>query len=79
MFFFTQIVTARRSFHKINGFIQRAKADPEIKILAGGNCDDTSGYFISPTILESSNPKSETMVQEIFGPVLTVKCPRRFH
>ena len=61
-----------RSFDKISGFIQRAKADADVKILVGGKCDNSSGYFISPTILETSNPRSETMVQEIFGPVLTV-------
>ncbi len=61
-----------RSFDRISGFIQRAKADPDVTLLVGGNCDNSSGFFISPTILESRNPKSETMVQEIFGPVLTV-------
>ncbi len=63
-----------RSFDKISGFIQRAKADADVKLLVGGVCDGSVGYFISPTILETSNPKSETMVQEIFGPVLTVSA-----
>jgi 1-pyrroline-5-carboxylate dehydrogenase len=63
---------SNRSFDKISGFIQRAKTDPDVTLLIGGKCDDSSGFFISPTILESRNPKSETMVQEIFGPVLTV-------
>ena len=68
-----------RSFDKISGFIQRAKADADVKILVGGKCDNSSGYFISPTILETSNPRSETMVQEIFGPVLTVSTGTALH
>ena len=41
-------------------------------VIVGGNYDDSIGWFIEPTIIVTSNPKSETMIDEIFGPVLTV-------
>jgi 1-pyrroline-5-carboxylate dehydrogenase len=69
---FMGAVIDRRAFDKIKGYLDRARRSADTKILAGGHCDDGTGYFIRPTILESSNPHSETMVQEIFGPVLTV-------
>ncbi|MFT3935756.1 MAG: aldehyde dehydrogenase family protein [Chitinophagaceae bacterium] len=43
-----------------------------MNIWAGGNADKTKGYFVEPTVIETSNPKSVTMCEEIFGPVLTV-------
>ncbi len=46
-----------------------------MQLLVGGSCDSSSGFFIAPTIFETKNPKSETMVHEIFGPVLTVEFP----
>jgi 1-pyrroline-5-carboxylate dehydrogenase len=72
---FTNFMTAvidQRSFDKIAGYIDRAKADASCKVIVGGNYDDSVGWFIEPTIIVTSNPKSETMIDEIFGPVLTV-------
>jgi 1-pyrroline-5-carboxylate dehydrogenase len=65
-------VIDRKSFDKIKGFIDRAKASPDCEVLVGGGCDDSKGYFIEPTIIATKNPKYETMTQEVFGPVLTV-------
>jgi acyl-CoA reductase-like NAD-dependent aldehyde dehydrogenase len=62
-----------RSFDKISGFIQRAQSNSDVRLLVGGTCNNSTGYFISPTILETKNPKVETMVDEIFGPVLSVR------
>jgi 1-pyrroline-5-carboxylate dehydrogenase len=69
---FTSCVIDKTSFEKINGYLDRAKKDNNVEILVGGNSNRSKGYFIEPTIILSKNPKSETMVEEIFGPVLTV-------
>ncbi|KAF9193128.1 1-pyrroline-5-carboxylate dehydrogenase [Haplosporangium sp. Z 767] len=60
------------SFNKIKGYIDWAKGDSDSEIIAGGHCDDSVGYFVQPTIIVTSNPKSRTMMEEIFGPVLTI-------
>ncbi|KAL0488765.1 delta-1-pyrroline-5-carboxylate dehydrogenase [Acrasis kona] len=69
---FTSCVIDKNSFDKISGFLERARNDPDIKVLCGGHCDDSVGYFVDLTVLLTSNPKSETMCEEIFGPVVTV-------
>jgi len=72
---FTNFMTAvidQRAFDKISGYIDRAASRDSCEIIVGGGHDDTSGYFIEPTIIVTTNPTSETMVEEIFGPVLTV-------
>ena len=71
----TNFITAvihEASFDKLAGFIDRAKADADATILAGGNYDKSKGYFIEPTLIETTNPKYATMSTELFGPVLTV-------
>ncbi len=45
---------------------------PMQKIIAGGKCDKSKGYFIEPTVIEAKDPKYVTMCEEIFGPVLTI-------
>lgn len=52
-------------------YIKGAKASKECTIIAGGGFDDSEGYFIQPTVIETSNPMYTTMQEEIFGPVLT--------
>jgi 1-pyrroline-5-carboxylate dehydrogenase len=42
------------------------------KIICGGKCDKTNGYFIEPTVIETEDPRFVTMCEEIFGPVLTL-------
>jgi 1-pyrroline-5-carboxylate dehydrogenase len=69
---FVNAVIDETAFDTIAGFISRAKADPASTILAGGGCDRSRGYFIEPTLILSTYPHSESMVKEIFGPVLTV-------
>ena len=72
---FSNFVTAvidRNSFNKITGFIDRAKESSEAEIVAGGTYDDSVGYFIDPTVIVTTNPKYESMTDEIFGPVLTI-------
>lgn len=60
------------AFDKITGYIDAAKESPDVDVLAGGTYDDSKGYFIRPTILQTRDPRYVTMVEEIFGPVLTV-------
>ena len=72
---FTNFMTAvidQRAFDKITGYIERAQARDCCQIVVGGGSDDSEGWFIEPTIIVTTNPTSETMVEEIFGPVLTV-------
>jgi 1-pyrroline-5-carboxylate dehydrogenase len=72
---FTNFITAvidEKSFTKIKSYIDSAKKSTKAKVIAGGNCDKSSGYFIEPTVIETTDPKYVTMCEEIFGPVLTI-------
>ncbi len=69
---FMGAVIDERSYLKIKGYIDHAKSDSSCRIIAGGGCDDKVGYFIRPTVIETSNPTYKSMVEEIFGPVLSV-------
>ena len=69
---FLGAVIDRKSFDNITGYIDRAAANPDCEIVTGGTYDDSIGYFIQPTTILCNDPKSETMAEEIFGPVLSV-------
>ena len=72
---FTNFMTAvidQRSYDKISGYIERAAARETCEVFVGGSCDDSVGWFIEPTVIVTKDHKSETMAEEIFGPVLTV-------
>jgi len=69
---FVNAVIDEKAFDKIAGYIESAKEDPDVEVIAGGNFDKSIGYFIEPTILLTKNPTSQTMCEEIFGPVLTI-------
>ncbi len=69
---FITAVIDEKAFDKITGYIEEARKEPGIRIVAGGGYDKSKGYFIEPTIIESSDPCHITMQEEIFGPVLTV-------
>ncbi|SMC50958.1 L-glutamate gamma-semialdehyde dehydrogenase [Moheibacter sediminis] len=69
--FVTAVIDAN-SFKKSKGYIDRAKKSKEAEVVFGGKCDDKVGYFIEPTVILTTNPKYESMVEEIFGPVLTI-------
>lgn len=69
---FINAVIDEKSFDKLEGYIKRAKKDKSVKILVGGNCDKSKGYFIEPTIIETTDPQYVTMCDELFGPVLTM-------
>jgi 1-pyrroline-5-carboxylate dehydrogenase len=69
---FVGAVIDRPAFEKTCGYIERARASDDADIIAGGQCDDSEGYFVRPTIIRSHTPKYESMCDEIFAPVLTV-------
>lgn len=69
---FVNAVIDAKAFAKITSYIADARKDMAVDIFAGGGSDDSKGYFVEPTILLTTDPKSRTMVEEIFGPVLTI-------
>jgi len=69
---FVNAVIDEASFDKLSAYIDRAKQDPEVEIIQGGNYDKSKGYFIEPTIILTKDPHYVTMEEELFGPVLTI-------
>ncbi len=70
---FINAVIDEKSFDKLESYIKNArKKDSPAKIIAGGKCDKSEGYFIEPTVIETTDPKYVTMCEELFGPVLTL-------
>ncbi len=70
---FINAVIDEKSFDKLEGYIKLArKRDSKAKILVGGKCDKTDGFFVEPTVIETTDPNYITMCEELFGPVLTL-------
>lgn len=69
---FINAVIDEKSFDKLVRYIEDAKKDPDIEIIAGGNHDKNKGFFIEPTVMVTKDPHYVTMCEELFGPVLTV-------
>lgn len=69
---FITAVIHEGSFNKLAKYIDAAKADKNVEIIAGGNYDKSKGYFIEPTVLLTTDPKYVTMCEELFGPVITI-------
>ncbi len=69
---FVNAVIDESSFKKLAGAIDAAKASKEAEVIFGGKCDKSKGYFIEPTIILTTNPKYDTMEEELFGPVVTI-------
>ncbi len=69
---FMGAVIDEKAFQTISGYIEYARSSTDMEIITGGGCDDSTGYFIEPTVVVSKDPKSKLMVEEIFGPVLTI-------
>ncbi|GAA4847777.1 L-glutamate gamma-semialdehyde dehydrogenase [Saccharopolyspora rosea] len=61
-----------RAFAKHKAALERAKQQPSIEVLAGGECDDSVGYFVQPTVLVGSDPGDEVFTTEYFGPIIAV-------
>jgi len=69
---FMGAVIDRKAFESISGYLEFAGDSPDLDILCGGICDDSEGYYIQPTVVETRDPRSKLMCEEIFGPVVTV-------
>ena len=69
---FLGAVIDARSFEKLSSAIEAARKTPDAEVLFGGECDDSVGWFVQPTVIEAKNPRYDTMCTELFGPVLTV-------
>ncbi len=69
---FCNAVIDRKSFDKIREYLDYAQASPDCEILEGVRTDDSVGYFVEPTVILAKKPDFRTMVEEIFGPVLTL-------
>jgi 1-pyrroline-5-carboxylate dehydrogenase len=67
---FMGAVIDARAFRKIQGYL--ALAHSSAQVLSGGGADDAEGYFIQPTLVQVTDPTHRLMVEEIFGPVVTV-------
>ncbi|RKS71781.1 delta-1-pyrroline-5-carboxylate dehydrogenase [Actinomadura pelletieri DSM 43383] len=61
-----------RAFAKNKAAIERAQADPDVDVIAGGTCDDSTGYFVRPTLLLSDDPDNDIFRTEYFGPILGI-------
>jgi 1-pyrroline-5-carboxylate dehydrogenase len=69
---FMGAVIDERAFARVTSAIDRAQADPDVTVIAGGTYDDSEGFFIRPTVLECTDPTAEYFTDEYFGPVLAV-------
>ncbi len=69
---FVTAVIHESSFDKISKYIDDAKADSKVQVIAGGSYDKSKGYFVEPTLLLVEDPNYVSMREEIFGPVMTV-------
>ncbi|MCC8424150.1 L-glutamate gamma-semialdehyde dehydrogenase [Mucilaginibacter sp. UR6-11] len=69
---FVNAVITEVSFDKLAKYIDAAKADKDVEVIAGGNYDKSQGWFIEPTVLKVTDPYYVTMCTELFGPVLTI-------
>lgn len=69
---FVNAVIDEKAFRKIASYIDYARQSPDTEILAGGEYDDSKGWFIQPTLVQAKDPKHRLMCEEIFGPVVTV-------
>ena len=69
---FVNAVIDEASFDKCKSYIDFAEAADDAKVVAGGKCDKSVGWFVEPTVIETSNPHFRSMEEEIFGPIITV-------
>ncbi len=69
---FINAVIDEKSFDKLESYITMANNAKDAKVIYGGKCDKSKGYFIQPTIILANDPDYITMKEELFGPVLTI-------
>lgn len=69
---FINAVIDEASFDNIMSYIEYAKQSPDAEVIFGSHGDKSVGYFVEPTVIQTTNPKFKSMVEEIFGPVITI-------
>ena len=69
---FVTAVIHQGAYDRLKEAIEQAKQSEKVSIFHGGNCDDSKGYFVEPTVLLTTNPHYDTMSRELFGPIVTV-------
>jgi 1-pyrroline-5-carboxylate dehydrogenase len=69
---FMGAVIDRASFKKLSSYITEARSSNDAQIIAGGETDDSVGYFVRPTLIQVRRPDYRTMCEELFGPVVTL-------
>lgn len=69
---FLSAVIDRKSYDRVSGYVRSAAQGADgTKVVAGGKCDDSVGYFVEPTVVETPTPRAAIFREEIFGPVVT--------
>ncbi|MGB0392831.1 MAG: aldehyde dehydrogenase family protein, partial [Flavobacteriaceae bacterium] len=69
---FVTAVIHQGAFNRLKEAIEKVKQDKEAQLLKGGTYDDSKGYFVTPTLVETTDPYYYTMETELFGPLVTV-------
>jgi 1-pyrroline-5-carboxylate dehydrogenase len=69
---FMGAVIDRNSYRKLAGYIDEARRSNDAEIIAGGEYDDSTGYFIRPTLIQAKRPDYRTLCEELFGPVVSL-------
>lgn len=70
---FINAVIDEKSFNRLAGYLDQVEASEGLaRIIAGGNYNNSSGWFIEPTVIEATDPNYVTMCEELFGPILTI-------
>ena len=69
---FVTAVIHKGAFDRLANAIEQVKKDQNAEIIAGGNYDDSKGYFVEPTVVLTKDPKYTTMKKELFGPLVTI-------
>ena len=65
-------VIDQAAFDSISAYIDYTNKNDGAEVIIGGGYDDSVGYFIEPTVILATDPHFKTMVEEIFGPVMTI-------
>lgn len=69
---FVGAVIDERAYRKLVAFIDEARESEDAEIIAGGQYDESKGWFIRPTLIQAKDPRYVTMCEELFGPVMTI-------
>ncbi|WP_203567033.1 L-glutamate gamma-semialdehyde dehydrogenase [Aestuariimicrobium ganziense] len=69
---FTSAVIDQRAFAKLSGAIDAVRASSDARIIAGGTVDDSTGWYVRPTLVVSDNPHQDVFCTEYFGPLLSI-------